>query len=68
MKNEVNKKFTAHEICKKFDVTKNTLFKWEREGKIAKVKKDWRGWRVFSEKNVAEIKKIIDEKMKGNQR
>ena len=62
-----NDNFNAHEICKKFDITKNTLFRWEREGKISKVKKDWRGWRVFSEKNVAEIKKIIEEKMKKNQ-
>ncbi len=67
MKKEDKKKYTAHEICKTFDITKNTLFKWEREGKIAKVKKDWRGWRVFSEKNVAEIKKTIEEKMKRNQ-
>ena len=59
--------YSAHEICKLFDVTKKTLFKWERDGKISRVKKDWRGWRVFSEDNVDEIKKIIEQKMKKNQ-
>jgi len=61
------KKYTAHEICKMFDVTKKTLFTWEKEGKISKVKKDWRGWRVFNDENVAEIKRIIEEKMRKNQ-
>ena len=67
MKKDGKKNYNAHEICKRFDITKNTLFKWEKEGKISKVNKDWRGWRVFSEKNVDEIKKIIEEKMKKNQ-
>ena len=54
--------FSANEVCKKFDITKNTLFKWEKDGKISKVKKDWRGWRVFSEENVSEVRRIIEEK------
>ncbi len=45
-----------------FDVTKTTLFKWEKEGKLKKIDKDWRGWRVFSDDNVNEIRKIIIEK------
>jgi len=56
------KEYSTSEICFLFDITKNTLFKWEREGKISKVKKDWRGWRVFSPENVTEIRKVIEEK------
>ena len=59
--------YSSHEICKRFDITKKTLFKWEKNGKISKVKKDWRGWRIFSEENVKEIKGLIENKMTNNQ-
>ena len=42
--------YSTAKICSMFDVTKTTLFKWEKEGKLTKVKKDWRGWRVFTDK------------------
>ena len=66
MKKSSKNEYTAHKICEMFDVTKKTLFKWENEGKIAKVRKDWRGWRVFTEENIAEIKRVIEEKTKKN--
>ena len=67
MKKGIKRKYSAHQICEMFDITKNTLFKWEREGKISKIKKDWRGWRIFTDENVSEIKRIIEEKMRKNQ-
>ncbi len=66
MENDKDSVLNSSEICRKFDITKNTLFKWEREGKISKVRKDWRGWRVFSDDNVAEIRRIIEEKARKN--
>lgn len=59
-------KYSASEVCTKFDVTKNTLFKWEKDGKIKKVEKDWRGWRVYSDKNIDDIRRVIMEKKKKN--
>lgn len=59
-------KYSAAEICRMFDVTKTTLFKWEKEGKLPKVKKDWRGWRVFTDDNIKEIRSIIQEKIQKN--
>jgi len=56
--------YSTNDVCTELDVTKNTLFKWEKEGKIGKVQKDWRGWRVFSDSNVEEVKKIIEAKRK----
>ncbi len=58
--------FPTQKICEMFDVTKTTLFKWEKEGKLKKVDKDWRGWRVFSDDNVDEIRKIIIDKKRKN--
>ncbi|MCP4725795.1 MAG: MerR family transcriptional regulator [bacterium] len=60
------KKYSTNEVCTELDVTKNTLFKWEKEGKIKKVEKDWRGWRLFSDENVDEIRNIIQSKKKSN--
>ncbi|MFC1557323.1 MerR family transcriptional regulator, partial [candidate division KSB1 bacterium] len=54
----------ASEVCTQFDVTKNTLFKWEKDGKIRKVTKDWRGWRVYKDKNIEEVRRVILEKQK----
>ncbi len=66
MKKKQESTLSASEVCTKFDVTKNTLFKWEKDGKIKKVNKDWRGWRVYSDKNVDEVRRVIQEKMKLN--
>jgi len=58
--------YSTAEICSQFDVTKTTLFKWEKEGKLHKVKKDWRGWRVFTDDNIKEIRNIIQGKKQKN--
>jgi len=66
MKKKKESTYSASEVCTKFDVTKNTLFKWEKEGKIRKVEKDWRGWRVYSDKNIEDVRRVILEKQKKN--
>lgn len=57
--------YWAQEVADKFDVTKNTLFEWEREGKISKIPKDWRGWRMYNESHLKQVKKVIENKKKG---
>lgn len=59
-----NKKYYAKDICALFDISKATLFRWESEGLITGVKRDWRNWRIYSKKNIEEIKKIIRSKRK----
>ncbi|MGA2193339.1 MAG: MerR family DNA-binding transcriptional regulator, partial [Nitrospirota bacterium] len=39
------KKFKTKEICKLYDISRSTLFRWENEGLITDVERDWRGWR-----------------------
>jgi len=56
--------YWAQEIVDKFGISKNTLFKWEKEGKISKIPKDWRGWRMYNESHIRQVKKVIDEKKK----
>ena len=47
------------EICEMFDISKSTLFRWEKEGLISNIGRDWRNWRVYSQTNLNEIRKII---------
>ncbi len=53
------KRYKTQDICSRFDISKATLYKWEKEGLITNVSRDWRNWRTFSEKNIIEIKNII---------
>ncbi len=60
-----SKKYKTNEICNKFDISRATLFRWESEGLLSGVQRDWRGWRVYSESNLKEIEKIMRSKNVG---
>ncbi|MDE3223815.1 MAG: MerR family transcriptional regulator [Nitrospirota bacterium] len=56
------KRFKTIEVCKLFDVSRATLFRWEREGLISGPPRDWRNWRVYTAQNIKEIKQIIQSR------
>ncbi len=56
------KKYKTKEICDRFDISRATLFRWESEGLLTDVERDWRGWRVYGDMNLREIEKIIRNK------
>jgi len=58
MKN-AEKKYKTKEICGLFDISRATLFRWESQGLITGVERDWRGWRTYHEENVKEIERIM---------
>jgi len=41
-------------------VSKNTLLRWFREGRVEDVPRDRNGWRIFREADVARIKGYAD--------
>lgn len=51
--------FTTDQVCELLDISKATLLRWERDGVIAHIARDWRSWRVYTQKDVDKIKKII---------
>ncbi len=59
------KTYKTKEICDQFDISRATLFRWESEGMLRGVGRDWRGWRVYSENNLRNIEKIIRGKNAG---
>ena len=58
---KADKSYSAQDVCDVMQISKSTLFKWEREGKISTVERDWRGWRVYRERNLAEIRAIMEQ-------
>jgi DNA-binding transcriptional MerR regulator len=53
------KRYKTVEVCKLFDVSRATLFRWEREGLISGPPRDWRNWRMYTAQNIQEIKQTI---------
>jgi adenine-specific DNA-methyltransferase len=51
--------FKTNQVCDLFDVSRATLFRWEREGLISGPPRDWRNWRLYTAENVNQIKRII---------
>ncbi|MCS6326307.1 MAG: MerR family transcriptional regulator [Nitrospira sp.] len=59
--NDVPKKqlYKTNEVCEMFDISRATLFRWEREGLITGPPRDWRNWRLYTVENVEQIKHVM---------
>ena len=53
-------RFTITEVAEKLGVSSKTLARWEKVGKIRKPKRDFRGWRVYEESDVVQIKEFYE--------
>ena len=51
--------YRLKDILKCVDRNKTTLLRWEDEGLIPKAKRDSRGWRCYTEKDIKEIIDLI---------
>lgn len=52
-------KYYINEILRELDRNKTTLIRWEEKGLIPKAKRDSRGWRYYSQKELKRIIKLI---------
>ena len=59
MKQRSSEKYKTSDICNRFDISRATLFRWESEGLLTEVERDWRGWRIYTQSNLKKIEKII---------
>ena len=55
---EAKKRLTITEVAEIVGISPKTLARWEKMGKIRKSKRDWRGWRVYEETDVSQIKEF----------
>jgi DNA-binding transcriptional MerR regulator len=52
-------RLTITDVAKKVGVTPKTIIRWEKAGRINKPKRDWKGWRFYSEDDVSAIQGIV---------
>jgi len=55
----VNDRLTITDVAEKIGVTTKTLVRWEKSGKIKKPKRDWKGWRFYSEDDLVHIQRFV---------
>ena len=48
--------YSTVEAAKSVGVSKNTLLRWLDEGLTEDVERDWRGWRVWRERDIERVK------------
>ena len=57
----IKKFYTTAEVSNLLGITKNTLFNWERAGKIPKARRDpMNNYRTYTEKDIKKLRIIID--------
>jgi DNA-binding transcriptional MerR regulator len=47
---------TITEVAKIVGISPRTIARWEKVGKVRKPKRDWRGWRVYDEAALMELR------------
>lgn len=52
----MDKRLTITEVAELVGISPKTIVRWEKVGKVRKAKRDWRGWRVYSEDDLQDIK------------
>ena len=55
----LKEKYYINEILRGVDRSKTTIIRWEEEGLIPRAKRDSRGWRYYSQKEIQRIIKLI---------
>jgi excisionase family DNA binding protein len=48
--------YRTDEAARRIGCSKSTLLRWFREGRVADVARDRRGWRVFTEEDIRRIR------------
>ena len=57
---KTNNRKTITEVAEVIGVVPRTILRWESVGKIKKAKRDWRGWRFYTEQDLQELKRFHD--------
>jgi len=48
--------YRTQEACRRTGISRATLFRWLKSGIVKKSYKDRRGWRLYTEKDLSEIR------------
>lgn len=53
-----NGKMTITDVAERLGVTTKTIVRWEKTGKVARAKRDWRGWRVYEKGDLRKLRQF----------
>lgn len=53
-------RLTITEVAKYIGVTPRTIMRWEKNGKIRRSRRDWRGWRFYLKEDMEDIRKFYE--------
>lgn len=59
-------RLTITDVAEAVGVTPRTIMRWEKAGKIRRPKRDWRGWRFYTEEDIKDIKKFFESPYEFN--
>jgi len=48
--------YSATEVCREVTISRPTLFRWLKRGLLTKIRRDRRGWRIFTEEDLKRIR------------
>jgi len=49
---------TITEVAEIVGISPKTIVRWEKVGKVKKAKRDWRGWRIYDEIDLDNIRQF----------
>lgn len=52
----MTKQYTTIDVMRRMNVSRSTIFRWESERIISPPQRDWRGWRVYTDRHLEEIR------------
>lgn len=52
-----SRRYRTDEAARRIGCSRSTLLRWFREGRVADVARDRRGWRVFTEEDIERIER-----------
>ena len=55
-----NNRMTITQVSVMIGVVPRTIMRWEDTGKVQRAKRDWRGWRVYTEEDLEELRRFHD--------
>lgn len=53
-----NGKMTITDVAIRIGVTPKTIIRWESAKKVARAKRDWRGWRVYDKDDLKQLREF----------
>ncbi len=56
----MDKRMTITEVAEIVGISAKTIVRWEKVGKVRKARRDWRGWRFYTEDDLVDIQRFRD--------